>query len=139
MRRGFHREVVLAYAERAKQRFIALESTCSVSALIIIFPQGVRWCASVFAITERIINTHIFEKIMQQQSQISLEALAHRLKLIEAALQARGIVVDNTLIKEDDEGELTDEFKKVLEERRKTPRSQYIPFDEVKKRLTKQK
>ena len=79
---------------------------------------------------------------MQQQSQISLESLAHRLKLIEAALQAQGIVVDNTpnnILKEDDEGEMADEFKKILEERRKTPRSQYISFDEVKKRLAKKK
>ncbi len=73
---------------------------------------------------------------MQQQSQISLEALAHRLKMIEAALQARGIVIDNAL-KEDDEGEITDEFKALLEKRRKS--TNYISHEEVKKRLLAKK
>ena len=71
-----------------------------------------------------------------QQHQISLEALAHRLKLIEAALQAQGIVVD-TQIKEDDEGEFTDEFKKLLEKRRKS--TNYISHEEVKQRLLAKK
>ena len=75
---------------------------------------------------------------MQQQSQISLESLAHRLKLIETALQARGIVVDKQPLKED-EGELTDEFKERLEKARKTPLSEYISHEEVKKRILARK
>lgn len=73
---------------------------------------------------------------MQQQSQISLEELAHRLKLIEAALQERGIVVEKAL-KEDDEGELADEFKALLEKRRKS--TNYLSHEEVKKRLLAKK
>lgn len=72
---------------------------------------------------------------MQQQSQISLEVLAHRLKLIEAALQARGIIIDN--VPKDDEGELTDEFKAELERRRKS--TNYISHEEVKRRLLAKK
>lgn len=66
---------------------------------------------------------------------ITLEEIYHRLILLERALRARGIVVEegSDQYKLDDEGELKDEVKAELEKRRKS--TKYISHEEVKKRL----
>jgi len=68
-----------------------------------------------------------------EQKQVSLEKIYNKLLSIERVLESKGIIV------EDDEGELTDEFRIELEERRKTPDSEYISFGEVKKRVLEKK
>ena len=68
---------------------------------------------------------------MEQES-INLEEIYRRLMHLENALKAKGII-------EDDEGELTVEFKEELENRRHTPESEYISFEDVKKRVLKKK
>ena len=70
-----------------------------------------------------------------EQKQISLEEVYHRLITIEKVLQSKGIIIEKEHYKEDNEGELTDEFKIKLEEARKIPISQYINHEEVKKRI----
>jgi len=68
-----------------------------------------------------------------EQKQISLEKIYNKLLSIERVLESKGIIV------EDDEGELTYEFKIDLEKRRETPDSEYLSFEEVKKRVSKKK
>jgi len=72
-----------------------------------------------------------------EQKQITLESLYHRIILLERALKSKGIVINEEEYKIDNEGELTEEFKAELERRRKTPDSEYISFEDVKKRLKK--
>ncbi len=67
-----------------------------------------------------------------EQKQITLEDIYRRLILLEKALQAKRIIAEKHG-EFDDEGELTDEFKKELEKRRKT--TNYISHEEVKKRI----
>ena len=62
-----------------------------------------------------------------EQKHISLEEIYNKLLSIERALESKGIIA------EDDEGELTDEFKAELEKRRKS--KNYIPHEEVKKHI----
>ena len=66
-----------------------------------------------------------------EQKNISLEEIYHKLLSIERALEAKGIIV------EDDEGELTNEFKTELEKRRKS--KNYISHEEVKKHIFSKK
>ncbi|MEK6924926.1 MAG: hypothetical protein AABW71_01670 [Nanoarchaeota archaeon] len=68
-----------------------------------------------------------------ENQQITLESLYHRIVLLEKALKSKGIIVEKEEYKMDDEGELTDEFKERLEKARKS--TNYIPHEEVKKRL----
>lgn len=65
--------------------------------------------------------------LVMEQKSISLNEIYYKLLSIERALASRGIIV------EDDEGELTDEFKKELEKRRKS--TNYISHEEVKKHI----
>jgi len=76
-----------------------------------------------------------------EQKQISLEEVYHRLIMIEKVLQSKGITIENEKdrYKEDDEEDLTEEFKTKLEEARKTPLSKYINHEEVKKRILAKK
>jgi len=71
-----------------------------------------------------------------EQKQINLEHIYRRLLAIEAALKQKGIRIETT-ISEDDEGELTDEFKAELEKRRKS--EDYLSHEEVKKRILARK
>ncbi|MEK6854638.1 MAG: hypothetical protein AABX73_00260 [Nanoarchaeota archaeon] len=64
-----------------------------------------------------------------EQKQITLEEIYYKLLNIERALESKGIII------EDDEGELTDEFKARLEKARKTPLSEYIDHEEVKRKI----
>ena len=73
-----------------------------------------------------------------ENKQITLEEIYHRLILLERALKSKGIITEKEdYIFEDDEGELTDEFKAELEKRRKS--TNYISHEEVKKRLFNKK
>ena len=65
------------------------------------------------------------------QKQVSLEEIYNKLLHIERALKEKGIIL------EEDEGELTDEFKAELEKRRKS--KNYIPHEEVKMRILSKK
>ena len=69
-----------------------------------------------------------------EQKQITLEDIYHRLVLLEKALQSKGIIAKKHE-EFDDEGELTDEFKAEIEQAHRTPLSEYISHEEVKKRL----
>ena len=62
-----------------------------------------------------------------EQKQISHEEIYNRLLNIERALALKGIFVA------DEEGELTEEFKKILEKRRHS--KNYMSHEEVKKRI----
>jgi len=70
---------------------------------------------------------------MEQRS-ITLEGIYKRLVLLENALRVKGII-DQKQEDFEDEGELTDEFKAQIEQARRTPLSEYISHEEVKKRL----
>jgi len=76
------------------------------------------------------------------QAQISLEDIYHRLIALENALKSKGIYIEKPIdlnIKEDGEGEMTDEFKIKLEKARQTPESEYIDHEEVKNRILSRK
>ena len=72
-----------------------------------------------------------------EQRQISLEEVYHKLILIERALKSKGIMINEEAI--EDEGELTEEYKKKLENARITPLSLYISHEEVKKKILSKK
>jgi len=76
-----------------------------------------------------------------ESKNITLEEVYHRLSLLERALRAKGIIVEEETnqYKLDDEGELRDEVKVRLEQARKTPLSEYIDHEEVKKRILHRK
>ncbi|MBI2631403.1 hypothetical protein HYW75_00175 [Candidatus Pacearchaeota archaeon] len=77
-----------------------------------------------------------------EQVQKSLEDVYHRLIALENILKSKGIYIEkhkDLTIKEDDEGEMTDEFKAKLEKARQTPESEYIGHEEVKKRTLSRK
>lgn len=62
-----------------------------------------------------------------EQKQITLEEIYKKLLSIQRALESNGIIV------EDDEGELTEEFKTELEKRRKS--KNYLSNEEVKRHI----
>ncbi len=72
-----------------------------------------------------------------ESKQVTLDEVYNRLILLEKALRARGIVIEDDKNKQvkgfDDEGELRDDVKAELEKRRKS--KNYISHQEVKKRL----
>ncbi len=72
-----------------------------------------------------------------ETKRITLEDVYYKLILLEKALRKNGIAFgeepENIAI--DDEGELRDEVKAQLELARKTPLSEYIDHEEVKKRI----
>ncbi|MBS3084201.1 hypothetical protein J4423_05325 [Candidatus Pacearchaeota archaeon] len=76
---------------------------------------------------------------MEQKQQITLESLYHRIILLEKALKSKGITIEKEESQMDDEGELTDEFKERLEKARKTPISEYVSHEEVKRRILAKK
>ena len=67
-----------------------------------------------------------------EQKQISSEEVYRRLLILEEKLKSKGII---SSIDEDDEGELTDEAKAKLERARKTPLSEYIDHEDVKRKI----
>ena len=70
-----------------------------------------------------------------EQDQINIKEIYQRLLVIEEALRKKGIILDK--LPEDNEGELTDEFKIELEKRRKS--TNYISHVEVKRRILSKK
>ncbi len=72
-----------------------------------------------------------------EQQQITLEEVYHRLLALEKALKSKGITISIEPYETDDEGELTDEFKALLEKRRKS--TNYISHEEVKHRISSKK
>ncbi|MEK6915993.1 MAG: hypothetical protein AABW89_05640 [Nanoarchaeota archaeon] len=74
-----------------------------------------------------------------ENQQITLENINHRLILLEKALKLKGIFIEEEECQNDDEGEFTDEFKERLQKARKTPLSEYISHEEVKRRILNKK
>ena len=73
---------------------------------------------------------------MEQKQQITLEQLYYLVKNLDKKVE---IIDDKIDSLSEDEGELHHEFKTELEKRRKTPESEYVSFEEVKKQLKKKK